>query len=250
MSTAGDRLGDTARKSRARCVRFEAVIRQRLTLVGLALVLLYGTAAESQTLTDGRTWWNVTLAGQPQPGAWRPYLELQGRMRDGAEDLDQLLVRPAAIYDVTNRSSVWFGLGYTPSFPNARGEITEHRFWQQYLWNGTLAGRPFAYRVRFEQRSIDGAGSIAFRLRQQLRVARPLGRTSIQIIAWDEAFLHLNDTAHTAAGFDQNRLFVGLGFPLRPAARIEAGYMNQFIDTIAPASRLHHILSGVLNVTF
>ena len=216
----------------------------------LALVLLWGTAAESQTLTDGRTWWNVTLAGQPQPGAWRPYLELQGRMRDGADAIDQLLVRPAAIYDLTNQSSVWFGFGYTPSFPSGASEVSEHRFWQQYLWSGSLAGQALASRTRFEQRAIDGAGSLAFRVRQQVRVTRPLGRTSTQLVAWDEAFFHLNDTARTATGFDQNRLFLGLGVPLRQTARLEAGYMNQFIDTIAPPRRVNHILSAVLNVTF
>ncbi|MFN2447195.1 MAG: DUF2490 domain-containing protein, partial [Vicinamibacterales bacterium] len=72
----------------------------------------------AQTIQDGRTWWNVTLqeqAGTTSP--WRWYFEVQGRMRDGVDALDQLLVRPAVGYDLTSRSSVWIGYGYTPGFP-------------------------------------------------------------------------------------------------------------------------------------
>ena len=54
----------------------------------------------------------------------------------------------------------------------------------------------------------------------------------------------------TARGFDQNRLFGGLGVALNAGARIEVGYMNQSINSLSSPDRMHHILSGVLNLTF
>src|SRR5690242_18431985 len=78
--------------------------------------------ATAQTISDGRVWWNVTVqerAGTASP--WRWYMETQGRHRDGASDVDQMLIRPAVGYDLTNRSSVWAGYGYTPGYPATGG---------------------------------------------------------------------------------------------------------------------------------
>ena len=69
-------------------------------------------------LTDERLWVNFTVqerAGTESP--WRWYFEVQGRTRNGVDDFDQLVVRPAVGYDLTPRSSVWVGHGYTPSLP-------------------------------------------------------------------------------------------------------------------------------------
>ena len=52
-------------------------------------------------------------------------------------------------------------------------------------------------------------------------------------VAWDELFVMLNDTTVTTyqhAGFDQNRVFVGLGHQVVPGVlRFELGYFHQFI---------------------
>ena len=80
------------------------------------------TPVSAQTIYDERTWWNITTQERARTESpWRWYVEVQGRMRDGVDALDQLLVRPAMGYDLTSRSSVWFGYGYTPGFPASDG---------------------------------------------------------------------------------------------------------------------------------
>lgn len=207
--------------------------------------------ASAQTIEDGRVWWNVTLqerAGTESP--WRWYFEVQGRMRDGVDALDQLLVRPALAYTVSSRSTVWAGYGYTPGFPASGGVATEHRAWQQYLWSAAWARTQLASRSRLEERAMEGNDALALRFRQQVRVTRPLPVERVSAIVWDEIFVHLNSTRRTATGFDQNRIFGGIGVTVNPSTRLELGYMNQYINTFSPPNRSHHILSGVLNVTF
>ncbi len=209
------------------------------------------TPVSAQTIEDGRTWWNVTLqeeAGTMSP--WRWYFEVQGRMRDGVDALDQLLVRPAVGYDLTNRSSVWVGYGYTPGFPVSGDVLTENRAWQQYLWNRPFARAQFVSRSRLEERAIEGNDVLAWRFRQQTRFTRPLPVSRLSLLLWDELFVHLNSTRRTASGFDQNRLFGGVAVAVNPAARFEVGYMNQYLDSFSGPDRSHHILSGVLNLTF
>jgi len=60
-------------------------------------------------------------------------------MRDGIDALDQLLVRPAAGYDLTTRSSVWIGYGYTPGFPVSDGVLSENRAWHSTASVGLVA---------------------------------------------------------------------------------------------------------------
>ena len=208
----------------------------------------------AQTVTDGRVWWNVTVqerTGTKEP--WRWYFELQGRHRDGVSDFDQLLVRPAVGYDLTPRSSVWAGYGYTPSFP-ATGDVqTENRTWQQYLWTGPGLGSTLQWRSRLEERWIEDNDRVAWRFRQFWRLTRPLSARAggLTFVAWDELKIHLNDTARTDPGFDQNRLFVGVGLGVRQGTRPEVGYLHPNVRGAGgAANRLNHILMAFVNMTY
>jgi hypothetical protein len=218
------------------------------------LMLLCGAGSSfAQTISDGRLWVNLTVqerAGTESP--WRWYFELQGRGRDGAEDLDQMLVRPALGYDLTPRSSLWAGYGYTPSYPPNADVSTEHRAWQQYLWAGPGLGSLLQWRSRLEERSIEGNDRLAWRYRQLWRLARRLSSNDRgpSFVAWDELFLHLNDTARTASGFDQNRAFAGVGFGAGPFIRVEVGYLNQAIRSASGPNRRNHVLLAFANATY
>jgi uncharacterized protein DUF2490 len=223
--------------------------------VACTLVLIATTRApapvSAQTIKDGRTWWNVTLQEKTATTSpWFWYIEVQARTRDGLDALDQLLVRPAVGYDLTIRSSLWIGYGYTPVFPASGGVRTENRAWQQYLWNRPFARAQLASRSRLEERAIEGNDALALRFRQQVRVTRPLSFGRVSAVLSDEIFVHLNSTTNTASGLDQNRLFGGVGVTLNPTTRVEVGYINQYINSLSGPNRSHHILSSVLNVAF
>ena len=226
-------------------------------LFGLLTTSLPAPAA-AQTISDERVWWNVTFqerAGTESP--WRWYVEIQGRHRDGVTDFDQLLVRPAVGYDLTSRSSLWAGYGYTPSYlavgtPLTGDVLTENRAWQQYLWVGPGLGSTLQWRTRIEERAIEGNDRLAWRFRQFWRLTRPLhpGLGGLTFVAWDEVFVHLNDTTRTASGFDQNRVFVGLGVGPWQGARFEVGYVNQAVNGGRSADRRNHVLLAFFNATY
>ena len=224
-----------------------------VTTVCALLVVTPATSAHAETITDGRVWWNVTVqerAGTASP--WRWYMETQGRHRDGTSDVDQMLIRPAVGYDLTSRSSVWAGYGYTPGYPASGGVLTENRAWQQYLWNGPALGGVVQSRTRVEQRSIEDNDALAWRVRQFARITKPVARPAgLAVVIWNELFIHVNDTRRTPQGFDQNRVFAGMGMTVAPGARLEVGYVNQAIRGASSApERQHHILLGFLNLTY
>jgi hypothetical protein len=224
-----------------------------MAVCALAVPLSAATAS-AQTIADGRAWFNITAqerAGTASP--WRWYAEVQWRYRDGFSDVDQLVVRPAVAYDLTNRSSLWAGYAYVGTYPAGRGAVDENRAWQQYLWSAPAPGGGIVQsRTRLEQRSIEGNDRLSWRARTFARLQKPVASpANLAVVVWDEIFVHLNDTRQTAQGIDQNRFFGGVGLTVAPRARLEAGYLNQAIrGGRAPVNRQNHVVLGFVNVTY
>ncbi len=223
----------------------------RFVLTACLLLAALSKIARAETRQDFRLWTNVTAITDlghlsSRLTRWRLWTEVQNRFRDLAkdEDLDQLLVRSALGYEVAKELSVWLGYGYIPVFTEADKVVNEHRLWQQLLWSSELDRWSLTSRTRLEQRFIEGAEEPAWRYRQFVRLARPLTRQlPLSLVLWDEVFVHLSSASPTIqTGFDQNRIFAGLGWQVTQPARIEIGYLNQFIDT-PRLNRIHHILS-------
>ena len=85
----------------------------------------------------------------------------------------------------------------------------------------------------------------AHRFRQQLRVAVNFKKNEPwQLLVYDEFFFHLNQTAFTVPGFDQNRVFAGLAYDAK-AVRVEFGYLNQYIVRPRDPDNNNHLFSLV-----
>lgn len=223
-----------------------------LCSVFVGFLLASPPSARAQTLEDERSWFNITAQernGTESP--WRWYAEVQWRYRDGVRDVDQLFLRPAVGYDLTARSHVWLGYAYGATYPPSGGVVHEHRAWQQHWWIGPALGGVGQSRTRLEQRSIEGNDHLSWRARTFARWQKPVAkRAELAAIVYDEIFVHINDTRLTPQGFDQNRVFLGLGMTVIPGTRLEVGYLHQGIrgGPSAP-NRSNHVLMTLLNVT-
>jgi hypothetical protein len=214
----------------------------------LFVVSAFSVSALGETIHDLRAWASVTGQGPlRQHSPWRWYFDVQNRDRNTAHDIDQFVVRPAVGYTLNDRSSAWLGYAYTANF-TSRGRVYEHRSWEQFVY--TLPQRvPLTLRFRIEQRFFAGSRT-GWRYRQQARVIHPFAsKPSLSGIAWEEVLFNLNATSRSKRGLDQNRAFAGLGFKLHSKIRLDLGYLNQFVHT-APANRMNHALSAVVNLNF
>jgi len=210
-------------------------------------------AAAQDTITDERVWFTLNLQERGSPDSpWRWTFETILRSRDGVDDLDTLSLRPTVIYTLDTHSSVGGGYAFAPMFPVTGGVVTEHRPYAQYGFISGLAGGTLTLRARIEARFIEGNDGTLMRLRNQARYTRPFHRGSkLSWMAYDEFFVHLNDTRLRPQGVDHNRLFGGLQIAAWPAVRIDAGYLNQFLPGHrGAADRMNHVLSTVLAISF
>ena len=223
----------------------------------LLLLCALAIGAPAEPVEDFHTWAAVVTTGTLGNGdsPYRYWLEAQGRYDDDSSHLNQSLLRGALGYAVAPRTVLWAGYAHVNNDPQGTDEdVTEHRYWQQLTWNGATpwAGFDLATRTRLEVRTVESFGDTGWRFRQLLKLSRPLGDASrLYLAAWDEVFLNLNDADWGADdGFDQNRVFAGLGLKLAPWARSEIGYMNQYVRRPGRADAMNHIVSVTLFLNF
>lgn len=213
-----------------------------LALFGLDLDAASVARAQEESIDARYQSWLALFAHGPLHGDLWLWVDVQPRFFEPFEPA-ALLVRPGLGWHAL--APLWLTVGYawTPSWrqppePRSWGQLDftdEHRLWEQALLALTddASGIAGQIRVRVEQRfRTVGSSDVGVRLRLFLRLSVPLVRDrSFYFVLWDELFTPLNDTGWgQRAGFDQNRVFVGLGWQAVPGTlRLELGAASQWI---------------------
>ncbi len=217
-----------------------------------SLLALAATSVHADTEEDGRFWLNINAKGSLPIEGLNWYAEVQPRWRDEGANFDQLIIRPALFYKLSPKSSVWLGYANVTSHPAGKKNTNEDRLWQQFSYSfDPIADIAITSRTRFEQRWLDTGDDVGYRLRQMIKLSKPI--LSVPNLSWvvsDEYYLNTNSTDWGArSGFDQNRLFLGGAYKINSHAKIEAGYLNQYVNG-RTVDRMNHVLSTTLELTF
>jgi hypothetical protein len=218
-------------------------------LFGILGLAAFGPAYAAPTVEDFQTWATITAIGsfEPiEPGLknFRYWLEGQGRFGNDSSSLSQGMVRPGLGYAFNENASVWLGYAFVPTMePFTTEDFNENRIWQQFLWTDKTFLGTFTSRSRFEERFMNQPDT-AYRFRQLFKLSYPLAfAPSFSLAGWDEYFVNVNTTGTVHSGFDQNRVFAGIGYNFDEHIKTEIGYMNQYIRRVDRDDRISHILS-------
>jgi hypothetical protein len=219
----------------------------------IVLALLAGAPGLTfgQTVTDGRVWSGLVIQGRlGAESSWRWAFDSQFRMRDGLETADLISGRGTLSRDPTSRLSLGGGYGIAAGFPGGGGSLVEHRVHQQLVWTARPAGLSLTLRTRIEERFLEADDRVALRVRQAVRLSRPLSSTSpFSVFVGDEIMAHSSATARVARGFDQHRIFAGVRGTLARQAALEVGYANQYLRLLTGTYRMSHVLAVTLSLT-
>jgi hypothetical protein len=130
--------------------------------------------------------------------------------------------------------------------------LTEHRAWQQYLWNGPALVGVVQSRTRVEQRSMEDNDGLSWRARQFTRFTKPGGQTRGLAGRGVERTVHPRQRhARSRAGLRSEPDLRRPGHDRGPGARLEVGYVNQAIRGGSSRSgAASNILLGFLNLTY
>lgn len=208
--------------------------------------LLLAVPAVAETREDERLWVNVTATGSAS-GRLLYFAEVQTRVRDGATENDQLLLRPAIGWQVSDRLALYQGYARVVNNPATGPDRFENRSFQQAnVAAGKVGAGALSFRLRLEQRWLEDGEGTGWRARSMVRYALPLraGVGGAKLLGWAEPFVALNDTRWgQRGGFDQLRSFVGVELPVGRKSTVELGYLNQFVNRSGGDADINHVAS-------
>lgn len=195
-------------------------------------------------------------SGENKLGAWYMYFgthklnknlslhtEAQLRMYEPTSNFFQLLPRIGLNYHLNSYSSITAGYALIPTSSYDKTDefkttALESRIWQQFILKNFVGRVRFMHRYRVEQRWIETKlpsektiNKYLNRLRYFFKITAPLNNEEIKdktafIAIYNEVFLNLIEQP-----FDQNRLYLALGYKLNSNLKIEAGYQSRWTNS-------------------
>lgn len=214
-------------------------------LIVLALLLASATTGFAQTIIQNSGW--LTLINSTRiSDKWGAVLDVQFRSADNWSYVRNILVRPGVTYFLNDKSNITVGYLYANTHAKlATGstDLSEQRIWEQFIYNHKIKSSFATHRLRLEQRFIETTGDDIFaqRARYFFRIMKPLTpykdgfNEGMFLALQDEVFFNVqHKKALNNSLFDQNRFYIALGYRFSKQLDLEAGYMNQYSNTVGP----------------
>jgi hypothetical protein len=163
-------------------------------------------------------------------------LEAQWRRSNVVVDPQQLLLRTGLNYHFNKNVFATAGYCFVNTHPYgefpAAKTFPEQRFWQQLQAKHFVGAFEMVHRFRLEQRFVNQPYVYSNRFRYCYRVSVPfngkeISDNSFYITAYDEVMVGFGENIRYA--FDQNRVYMALGYKVPKLGRFEIGYLNQLI---------------------
>lgn len=179
--------------------------------------------------------WLIYIGNQKISPRWMLWNEVQHRNYNALGDLEQLLIRAGAGYDIAEgKGNLLCGYGYIHARPyvgseNERADIIEHRIWQQIISRQNFGPLSVQHRYRFEQRFIEDQYRTRFRyfLGLNLPLNKPkMERRAVYLALYNEVWLSPQRNV-----FDRDRLYGGIGYVFNEYLRMETAVMNQIYES-------------------
>lgn len=226
-------------------------MRKKISLLALCLLSAIGQLSAQQLNHAYQQWY--TYFGTAQLSKhWSIPFDVQARIRNGISDKGQILNRAGLQYMPGSKAGYLLGYAYVTTYSDgADAWAPEHRIFEQFLYKHTARKFTMTHRVRFEQRWVGqktaGHSDVqswkyGHRLRYFNRTQFPVKTTPFYVALQNELFMNMWNNKINDKFIDQNRFLVTPGFAVQPNLKLEAGYMNQFIQPAAGDKTMNHIL--------
>lgn len=221
---------------------------KRVLLVVFFFPLLTARAQNERYNDFNNTNWLQQFTTIRLDKKWGVHLEYQWRRENGLKSWQQSLLRLGVNYKINDQVTAHLGYGWILTYPYgdypiaSSGTFPEHRIYEQVSFRQPVNKWLFTHRFRIEQRWLRrNNGSIAqpayewfflHRFRYQLRTQIPFytkGDQQFYGAAADEILIGAGKNLGVNI-FDQNRIFLLLGWKLNTKISLEAGYFNQTLQ--------------------
>ena len=192
---------------------------------GLTLLagLLPAIAAQADTQNDFQQW-SLMFVNHHLDNKWSASMQVENRLRDDASEVDKQIFKPGGYYAFSD--TLKLGIGY--KYVKKKDSKDEQDPWQELFFNPAPIGNfNWAHQFRWEQRTGGGIDGVVHRLRYLLHLTHPLGESGKYYLAAQEAvrFNASSKDSGPVDGFEQSRLYFGIGRKMSKILKIEVGYL-------------------------
>lgn len=214
-------------------------------------IVVYGQSTSYHQYANNLNCWLMYFGDHKVSDKWGVHLEMQVRRNDFLSNSQQLLLRPGLNYHLNGQVMATVGYAYIKTYPYGdfavKSEFPEHRLWEQIQIKTPLAPFEWVSRFRLEQRFSNlpvrnaTSGSYApgdavytnrFRLLNRFSLpfkGKVIADKTLYASVYDEFMVNFGKKV-AANVFDQNRLYLALGYKIPKAGKLEVGYMFQAIQ--------------------
>jgi len=223
-------------------------MRLKYILIGVLLLgSIYSVAQEKNIDYLEQTWFayfNQTRLTN-KSGIW---VDLHFRLTgDFVDEAAVGIARIGYTYYLTDQARLTIGYAHATQYAGSPN-VPEHRPWQQIQWFEKKSWLSMAHYIRLEERfrkevvngELTSDYNFNYRVRYNISISIPL--KGKQVVA-KTPFVFLNDELHVNFGkeiinnyFDQNRLFVGIGYQFTTQLNAHLGYMKVFQQLSQPST--------------
>ena len=209
-------------------------------LLALALAALPVSPACAGTNTDFQQW-SLIFVNHHLDDRWSASMQFENRLRDDASEIDKQVYKPAGYYQFTD--TLQLGVGY--KYVRKKDAADEQDPWQELFFRPLPRGKfTWTHQFRLEQRTGSSIDGVVPRLRYLIHVSHPLGDSDRYYWAAQEA-LRFNAASKDTGpvdGFEQSRLYFGLGRKMSPKLKVELGYLWNYQRRRGVNNLSNHVL--------
>jgi hypothetical protein len=191
---------------------------------------------QASAQTDGFGTWNVLTTKFTFDKKWTGFAEAQLRSQKIFSDFHYYEYKAGVGYNFPKTLSVMLAMGHYSTFqPDGdfkSPHTDEFRIFEQFGLTNDIGPVKIEHRYRIEQRFIS-TGEYRNRFRYRINAIIPLNNKEIKnktlyTSVFNEVFI-----TNEGPYFEQNRIFLGLGYQFNSSFGILAGYINRFDQSVA-----------------
>jgi hypothetical protein len=215
-------------------------------------LLLSAVVVSAQT--DGLGTWNVVSGKYTFNKQWNVMAEAQLRSQQFIHDFHYYEYKAGVGYNFPKVLSVLFAMGHYKTF-QPDGDFKqpvasdEFRIWEQLVLNNNIGRVKLEHRYRIEQRFTSNLG-YRNRFRYRLNALVPINHKEIKSKTWYASLYNEVFIANEGPYFEQNRVFVGLGYQCNEKITLLTGFVHRFDQSISHTYTYKHFFQANIFFSF
>jgi hypothetical protein len=199
--------------------------RLPICCVTVAVLTVLLATKDAKSADDDLQLWLPFQIVHPFGEEWALSMQTELRLLDDISEFSQLGYTPALHYHIDRSWAFSVGYKYVDKYRKAN----EQDHWQEITLNKTFDDLVTGYQVRLEERLIDGIDGILPRLRFLTHVSYPIGDSPSYLTGFGAVRFNLDDKGEgPVSGFEQSRIYAGLGRHFGERIQFEVGYLWRY----------------------